>query len=149
MWCVELSPAVTVLQAIRDHIKWQHESILSRGTKHTDPDKELDVVSFLMTTVKGKWFKHTPGREISLPKDRALDVMTAGVTELTVKGQFECWFDHRDYARSTCQIWVGDLAASSDEAGGSGASNSSADGEGTIASDASIQRLLIELFHVD
>lgn len=78
--------------------------------------------------VKEKWFKHTPGRTISQPKDKAADVMTAGVTELTVKGQFDRWFDHRDYARANCQIWPEDSDTDSAN-NGEGDGNVNADGE--------------------
>lgn len=121
-----LSPAIPVFRAIRDHMKWQHKLILSRGTKHTDPNKDGDVAEFRDAAVEGEWLKYTPGRTISRTKDKAPDVMTAGITNLTIGGQFERWFDNRSFVRETGQVFSSDSEreATEDESSDSSSSSS-------------------------
>lgn len=50
------------------------------------------------------WFKYTPGHTTSRPKDnKAPDVLTAGITNLTLDGQFERWFENRAFEREAGQ----------------------------------------------
>ncbi|VDC03194.1 unnamed protein product [Peniophora sp. CBMAI 1063] len=126
-----LSPAIPVFRAVRDHMKWQHKLILSRGSKHTDPNKDDDVAEFRDLAVEGEWFKYTPGRTISRSKDKAADVMTAGITNLTIGGQFDRWFDNRTFERESEQIFPSDSEGGSTEDETPSSSSSSSSSEET------------------
>ncbi|VDB90428.1 unnamed protein product [Peniophora sp. CBMAI 1063] len=73
--------------------------------KHTDPNKDDDVAKFQGLAVEGEWLNYTPGRTITRTKDKAAYVMTAGITNLTIAGQSDRWFDNRTFARESWQIF--------------------------------------------
>ncbi|KZV61278.1 hypothetical protein PENSPDRAFT_643534 [Peniophora sp. CONT] len=115
-----ISPAIPVLRAVRDHIKWQEKLILTRGGKHTDPNKTKDVRKQMDNIRGGEWLVQTDGRTIARSEDKAADVLTAGVKSLTIDGQFARWWKNRNFARAETQIFPAAAPQAEDGDGSAG-----------------------------
>ncbi|KAI0309973.1 hypothetical protein OF83DRAFT_1071251, partial [Amylostereum chailletii] len=99
-----LSPGIPVWRAIAQHMKWQHRTIMSRGTRHTTPGKDKDVARQMQIAVDEKWLVEFDSRKVPTERDRVKDVMTEGVKEL-MNGGFARWWESRSFPRSTEEDW--------------------------------------------
>jgi hypothetical protein len=103
-----ISPGIPVFRAVAKHIAWQHHGVSSRGRHHKSPNKAKDVELEMRIAVEEKWFQQTNGRRLRLADDRAKDVVTLGLSNLSQKGAFECWWDARSFKRSRGEEWMSD-----------------------------------------
>ncbi|KAI0047482.1 hypothetical protein FA95DRAFT_1663095 [Auriscalpium vulgare] len=102
----KVSPAVPVLRAVKDCIKWQIQLVKARGTKHTVPAKEKDVELLKSTAMSEGWFTYTDGRTIKRPEDVAKDVLSLGTQALFEDGAIERWWSGRAFERRATERWA-------------------------------------------
>ncbi|KAI0286329.1 hypothetical protein BC826DRAFT_1093531 [Russula brevipes] len=101
----KLSPGIPVFRAIREHMKWQHQSILVRGTRHNDVDKSKDVEKYMRIIVSEGWFEEKKGRTLKSVKDRVTDFVTNGTIAVTQGKTIDRWWQTRNFTRRTGNIW--------------------------------------------
>lgn len=88
---------------------WQHQSVTSRGSRHRSPDKAKDVNLEMRVAVEENWFQQIDGRKLRQPDDRAKDVITMGLSNLSQKGAFLRWWEGRSFKRSRGEEWRADV----------------------------------------
>jgi len=118
-YLTKISPAIPILRAVKNHIKWQIRLLLSCGTWHTSLSKEKDVFAWQNIIISEGWLIQQDGRTFKNTSDRAKDIVTDGVNDLFHVGSIQRWWQNRSFVRSTEQRWlVGDdkLQASVDVA---------------------------------
>jgi hypothetical protein len=104
-----ISPGIPVFRAVVKHMVWQHESAMSRGGRHRSPNRAKDVDLEMRIAVEEKWFQQISGRKLRVPEDRAKDVVTLGLSNLSQKGAFQCWWEARQFMQSHEENWMEDV----------------------------------------
>lgn len=107
----KLHPAVRIIRALAMHMEKEFGT-LTRGKKHTVPQKEFDVCKLLESYLAAGIHKYEPGRNVS-KGDKAEDYATKGCLELQKGKILEKWVEGRSFLRSTTQDWESDSASSS------------------------------------
>ncbi|KAI9434229.1 hypothetical protein H4582DRAFT_2112639 [Lactarius indigo] len=67
--------------------------IISHGGHHSSPNKARDLTQI-------------NGHKLQLADDRAKDVVTLGLSNLSQKGAFQCWWDARSFKRLHGEKWM-------------------------------------------
>jgi hypothetical protein len=78
---------------------------ITRGAKHRIPEKEGDIQKLTVQYMKSQIHTYQPGRKIKGAKDRALNVVTIGATNLERLHTVEKWFKGRTHERSAAEEW--------------------------------------------
>lgn len=104
-----ISPGIPVFRAVAKHMVWQHQSVISRGSRHRSPNKAKDVDREMRIAVEEKWFQQIDGRRLRLADDRAKDIVTLGLSNLSQKGAFQRWWEARSFKRSRGEKWMDDV----------------------------------------
>ncbi|TFY52571.1 hypothetical protein EVG20_g10494, partial [Dentipellis fragilis] len=105
-YLTKISPAVPVLREVKKHIKWQLETLLTRGDRHSSPNKEKDVEKYANVVLNEWWFAYEKNRRLKKPGDCAKDVISEGTTALFQDKAIERWWKGRSFARSTQEKWL-------------------------------------------
>jgi hypothetical protein len=103
-YITKISPAIPTLRKVQRHVEKQFKTN-SRGSHHGTPDKEKDVTFLSAQYTKSQLYRETPGRQIKISGDRAVDVSTTGAVNLERLNTIGDWFDRRSPKRSIDEIW--------------------------------------------
>lgn len=103
---LNISPGIPIFQAVAKHMSWQHQSTMSGGSCHKSPNKAKDIDLEMRVVVKENWFQQINGRRLRVPEDHAKDVVTLGLSNLSQKGAFQCWWEVRLFTQSHEEKWM-------------------------------------------
>lgn len=93
----KVSPAIPTLRGLQRHMEQQFETI-TRGSKHTNPDKEADITSLVDQCVKSQLHIHEKGRHLrGGEKSRAHDFVTEGAADLLTGDTLNNWWTNRSF----------------------------------------------------
>lgn len=107
-----LHPAIHVIRGVTSHVEKEFNT-LTRGKKHTVPQKELDVQKLQDSYNASKLHTEIPGRKRFSEKDYEKDYISAGALSFSDGKLLERWISERAMERSTGQEWyTGDSSGS-------------------------------------
>lgn len=100
-----VSPAIPTLRAVQRHFEQQFETI-TRGSKHGDVSKDLDVKTLTDHYRLAKLYSDQPGRKPNLDGSmHVADYITSGVDALENGDTVNKWWKARHFERSTKETW--------------------------------------------
>ncbi|KAA1473667.1 hypothetical protein DENSPDRAFT_780361, partial [Dentipellis sp. KUC8613] len=105
-YLTKISPAVPVLREVKKHLKWQLNTLLTRGDRHSSPAKEKDVAMYANIVLNEGWYTYEAGRTVKKPDDRAKDFVTQGIITLFQEKAIERWWNGRSFPRATQEKWL-------------------------------------------
>ena len=107
----KLHPAIHIIRAVTSHAEKEFAT-LTRGKKHTVPQRELDIRTLQNSYHASRIFRFTPGRGKPSNSDYAVDVFSDGAHSLHTGKFLKNWVEGRTYTRATTQEEFGDEGSS-------------------------------------
>ena len=108
-----LHPAIHVIRGVTSHVEKEFNT-LTRGKKHTVPQKELDVQKLQDSYNASKLHTEILGCKRFLEKDYEKDYISAGALSFSDGRLREQWISERAMERSTGQEWYTGESSGSD-----------------------------------
>ncbi|TFY66039.1 hypothetical protein EVG20_g5055 [Dentipellis fragilis] len=105
-YLTKILPAIPVLREVKKHIKWQLDTLLTRGDRHSSPAKEKDVAMYAEVILNEGWYTYEAGHTLKKSDDRAKDFVTQGTITLFQDKAIERWWNGRSFARVTQEKWL-------------------------------------------
>ncbi|KAF8431619.1 hypothetical protein L210DRAFT_3415728 [Boletus edulis BED1] len=99
-----ISPAIPTLVRVRKHMERQIQT-LRRGSFHTDPAKTKDIERLEGVYRTSEIHVQQDGRRARAKADRVDDIVSLGAAHLFSRKTMQRWWEHRDFARSTLELW--------------------------------------------
>lgn len=100
-----MSPAIPTLRELQHHIEQEIGSV-SRGARHSVPEKDLDVARLADQYTKSKLHTYKEGRQIKgREKNQAIDYIMKGSLDLEAHGTINSWWQNHSYKCLTTEVW--------------------------------------------
>ena len=102
-----ISPAIPTLIRVCKHMERQIQ-MLQRGSFHTDPEKSKDIEQLEGIYHTSEIHVQQDGRHARVKADCVEDVVSLGAAHLFSRKTMQWWWEHRNFARSTLELWESD-----------------------------------------
>ncbi|KDQ49210.1 hypothetical protein JAAARDRAFT_716162 [Jaapia argillacea MUCL 33604] len=113
-YLTKIHPSVRIMRLVTAKVDGEL-GLLSRGKKHSVPQKQKDVKRLEDTYEASPGIHvYTPGRKIQLKCDCMPDVITEGCLVMQKGQRMKRWQDGCTFERSTGEDWESDIVGSSD-----------------------------------
>ena len=99
-----LSPAIPTLVHVRKHMERQIQT-LQRGSFHTDPARTKDIEQLEGVYCMSEIHMQQDGRRVRAKADCVEDIVSLGAAHLFSRKTMQRWWEHRNFARSTLELW--------------------------------------------
>ncbi|KIK78211.1 hypothetical protein PAXRUDRAFT_81112, partial [Paxillus rubicundulus Ve08.2h10] len=99
-----ISPAIPTLVRVRKHMERQIQT-LQRGSSHTDPAKRKDIERLEGVYRTSEIHMQEDGCHARGKADHVEDVVSLGAAHLFSRKTMQRWWEHRNFAHSTLEVW--------------------------------------------
>lgn len=103
----KLHPAIPTIRGLTTSMEYQFRT-LTRGKKHTVPQKERDVKLLTEKYVAAHLNKHVHGRNAATKDDLYKDFIDEGAQAIVTKNVLSKWHEGRCFVREIAEDWQTD-----------------------------------------
>ncbi|TFY74720.1 hypothetical protein EWM64_g9292 [Hericium alpestre] len=98
-----------LMDRVQEHNIKDLKTALTRGDRHSMPEKEKDVAKYAATIVEEKWFVYEEGHKLKKSEDHSKDFVTAGTNVVFEEEAIRHWWKGHTFPRTTQEKWLDEV----------------------------------------